>query len=154
MYSLGALGYPIEWVNQPDPDPLAASRYSCIYWVDHLFDWNSHSCTNQRVDLQDAGAIEDFVKKKYLYWLEALSLCRGMSDGVVSMAKLEALLHVSFISNISTGRCSEDEQRNSHIDQGLDLVLARPFFTTTFYRELPVLKCTCNHQIQDHSILT
>lgn len=31
MYSLGALGYPAEQVKQPDPDPLAASRYSCIY---------------------------------------------------------------------------------------------------------------------------
>ena len=34
------------------------------------------------------------MRKKYLYWLEALSLCRGISDGVVSMAKLEALLQV------------------------------------------------------------
>jgi hypothetical protein len=31
MYSLRALGYPIRKVNQPEPDPLAASRYSCIY---------------------------------------------------------------------------------------------------------------------------
>jgi hypothetical protein len=31
IYSLGQLGYPIEMVKQPDPDPLIASRYSCIY---------------------------------------------------------------------------------------------------------------------------
>jgi hypothetical protein len=94
IYSLRALGYPIERVKQPDPDPLAASRYSCIYWVGHLCDWNSHSYTNQRVDLQDGGTIEDFVRKKYLYWLEALSLCRSMSEGVLSMAKLETLIQV------------------------------------------------------------
>ncbi|KAI9770372.1 MAG: hypothetical protein M1839_003214 [Geoglossum umbratile] len=41
------------------------------------------------IDLQD---VNDFIRKKYLYWLEALSLCKSMSDGVVSMAKLEALL--------------------------------------------------------------
>src|SRR5205814_204663 len=40
IYSLRVLGYSIERVEQPDPDPLAASRYSCIYWVDHLCDWN------------------------------------------------------------------------------------------------------------------
>ena len=94
IYSLGALGYPIERVKQPDSDPLAASRYSCIYWVDHLCNWNSSSYVNHRVDLQDGGAVDEFVRKKYLYWLEALSLCGSMSDGVVSMAKLEALFQV------------------------------------------------------------
>jgi hypothetical protein len=38
IYNLRAPGYAIEWVKQPDPDPLAASRYSCIYWVNHLCD--------------------------------------------------------------------------------------------------------------------
>jgi len=96
IYSLHALGYPTELVEQPDPDPLAASRYSCIYWVDHLCDRSSHSYTNQGINLQDGGAVENFVRKKYLYWLEALSLCGGMSEGVVSIAKLEALLQVIF----------------------------------------------------------
>jgi len=94
IYNLRALGYAIERVKQPDPDPLSASRYSCIYWIDHLCDWNSNSCANHRVDLQDGGAVEEFVRKKYLYWLEALSLCRSISDGVVSMAKLETLIQV------------------------------------------------------------
>jgi hypothetical protein len=94
IYSLCALGYPIERVKQPDPDPLAVSRYSCIYWVDHLYDWNSNTYANHKVDLQDGGMVDVFVRKKYLYWLEALSLCRSMSAGVLSMAKLEALIQV------------------------------------------------------------
>ena len=94
IYNLYALGYAIERVKQPDPDPLSASRYSCIYWIDHLCDWISNSCANYRVDLQDGGTVEEFVRKKYLYWLEALSLCRSISDGVVSMAKLETLIQV------------------------------------------------------------
>jgi hypothetical protein len=94
IYSLGALGYPIEQVEQPDPDPLATSRYSCIYWVDHLCHWNPSSSANHRVKLQDGGAVDEFVRKKYLYWLEALSLCKSMSEGIVSMAKLEALIQV------------------------------------------------------------
>ncbi|KAF2179641.1 HET-domain-containing protein [Zopfia rhizophila CBS 207.26] len=91
MYNVGALGYPIDQVKQPDPDPLAASRYSSIYWVDHLHDWNSNSFVNHGIDSQDKGAIENFIRKKYLYWLEALSLCRSMSEGVLAMAKLNAL---------------------------------------------------------------
>jgi hypothetical protein len=31
IYSLHALGCPIEQVKQPDPDPLAASRYSYLF---------------------------------------------------------------------------------------------------------------------------
>ena len=75
IYSLRTLGYPIERVELADPDPLVTFRYSCIYWVDHLCDWNTNSCTNHRVDLQDRGVVDVFIRKKYLYWLEALSLC-------------------------------------------------------------------------------
>jgi hypothetical protein len=92
IYGLHALGYPAKQVKQPDPDPLATSRYSCIYWVDHL--WNSKSSVHHKVNMQDGGAVDDFIKKKYLYWLEALSLCRSMSEGLVSMARLEALFLV------------------------------------------------------------
>jgi hypothetical protein len=94
MYSLCTLGYPIEQVKQPELDPLATSRYSCTYWVDHLCDWNPSSSTNQPVGLQDGGDVDMFLRKKYLYWLEALSLCKSMSEGVVSMAKLEDLTNV------------------------------------------------------------
>jgi hypothetical protein len=94
MFSLRTLGYPIEQVKQPDPDPLAASRYSCINWVNHLCDCNPNSSANHRVDLRDGGTVHEFIMKKYLYWLEALSLCKGMSEGVVSIAKLKALIYV------------------------------------------------------------
>jgi hypothetical protein len=94
MYNLHAWGYPIERVETPDPDPLELSRYSCIYWVDHLCHWNPTSFTNYRVDLQDGGTVDEFLRKKYLYWLEALSLCRNMSGGIVSIGKLEALIQV------------------------------------------------------------
>jgi len=94
IYGLHALGYPIEQVKQPDPDPLAALRYLCIYWIDHLCDWKPSSSINYKGDLQDGGAINSFLRKKYLYWLETLSLCKSMLKEVVSMAKLEALIHV------------------------------------------------------------
>jgi hypothetical protein len=32
VYSLGAPGFSIDKVKQPNPDPLAAARYSCLYW--------------------------------------------------------------------------------------------------------------------------
>jgi hypothetical protein len=96
IYDLRAPGYLIEQVKPPDPDPLAALRYSCIYWVDHVCDWNLDCHADQRVDLQDRGIVDVFVREKFLYWLEALSLCRSVPKGVLGMAKLEALIQVSF----------------------------------------------------------
>jgi len=94
LYQLDALGYPIEEVQQPKPDPLAASRYSCIYWIDHLCDWSSNCSTYDAEVLRSGGIVDRFMREKYLYWLEAVSLCKSMSKGVVSMARLEALVEV------------------------------------------------------------
>ncbi|KAF2681885.1 WD40 repeat-like protein [Lentithecium fluviatile CBS 122367] len=91
IYNLHALGYPIEQVQQPKPDPLAASRYSSIYWIDHLCDWNSDSSSCGTEVLRSGGIVDSFMRKKYLYWLETLSLFKSMSKGIVSMARLEAL---------------------------------------------------------------
>ncbi|KAL2145029.1 hypothetical protein VTI28DRAFT_8129 [Corynascus sepedonium] len=92
MYGLGVPGLSIDNIQVPDPDPLAAVRYSCVYWVDHLR--NSFSGTNtKRGDLlQDHGVVHTFLKTKYLYWLEALSLLRAMSEGIVAIRQLERLL--------------------------------------------------------------
>jgi hypothetical protein len=94
VYRLVSPGFSINQVEQPNPDPLAAARYSCIHWVDHLSEWNS---LGKQEDLQDSGVIDTFLRKNYLYWLEALSLLKSISEGVLSMAKLEDLLQVSFI---------------------------------------------------------
>jgi hypothetical protein len=94
MYNLGEPGYPIEQVILPDPDLLGKTRYSSIYWVDHLRNCSSIATTGHQIDLQDEGIVHKFLQQKYLYWLEALSLCKSMPKGVVLMAELEALIHV------------------------------------------------------------
>jgi hypothetical protein len=41
IYSLDAPGSSIDDAKPPDPDPLASARYACVYWADHLCDWQS-----------------------------------------------------------------------------------------------------------------
>ncbi|KAK4141539.1 WD40-repeat-containing domain protein [Dichotomopilus funicola] len=89
IYNLGAPGFSINKVRPPDPDPLAAARYSCIYWINHLRDCDPKKNANK--DLQDGGSIDTFLREKYLYWLEALSLLRGIPEGTASMLELEKL---------------------------------------------------------------
>jgi hypothetical protein len=88
MYSLKALGTPVENIQSPEPNPLAASRYSCVYWIDHLCDSKPNYSANSVGGLQVLGALDEFLRKKYLYWLEGLSLCKNLGRGVVSMARL------------------------------------------------------------------
>lgn len=94
MYGLRMPGYPIEEVQRLSHDPLASSRYSCVYWVDHLRDSDLMSSGTHMEDLEDDGVIHFFLKEKYLYWLEALSLCRSIPKGVISMANLRSLIQV------------------------------------------------------------
>ena len=94
IYSLGDPGFSIDKVRPPDPDPLAAVWYSCVYWINHLRDCDPKKNANK--DLQDSGPIHTFLREKYLHWLEALSLLKSLSEGVTSMLGLEGLLKVSF----------------------------------------------------------
>lgn len=95
MYGVGAIGYPIDLVTSPDPDPLSASYCSCVYWIDHLCD----SGANYGTYLQVEAPVENFLRTKFLYWLEAVSLCRNISKGVMSISKLEALIQVTINSS-------------------------------------------------------
>lgn len=93
MYHLVQPGVSIDSVRVPDPDPLATVRYSCVYWIDHLHQsvlGESDICEN----LQDNGAVHLFLKSLYLYWLEALSLCKCVSTGTRSIATLNVLTKV------------------------------------------------------------
>lgn len=106
MHSLEAPGLSIDDAVPPSPDPLAATRYQCIYWIDHLRDSKSTFWADDVKDLQVMDAIGEFVKKKYLYWLEALSLCRSIGKGVVSMTGLFALVKVRFAYALCPIRCT------------------------------------------------
>jgi hypothetical protein len=89
MYGLKAPGFPIDKIQTPSSDPLATVQYSCVFWVDHLCNSISDKGTPQRNTLD---VVQTFLEQKYLYWLEALSLLRAMSDGVIAIEQLGGLL--------------------------------------------------------------
>jgi hypothetical protein len=94
MYSLKAMGHLIDNVAQPDPDPLAALRYQCVYWIDHLYNSKPKLLASKGRNFETRGLVDEFLRTKYLYWLEGLSLCKSLGRGVVSMAKLLSLVQV------------------------------------------------------------
>jgi WD40 repeat protein len=113
IYGLKALGTLIDDVQMPEPDPLAAVRYSCVYWVDHLCDLKPTASAIYADYLRDEGVIDKFLRERYLYWLECLGLCKSMSKGVVSVRELQMLVQVClqqatlldvFYANTSSGQ--------------------------------------------------
>jgi hypothetical protein len=93
MYKLRLPGILINLAKVPNPDPLASLRYSCIYWESHFQDAYKGSSSYQR-DLTDDGDIYRFLQNYFLYWLEALSLIREISAGVLAISSLKARLSV------------------------------------------------------------
>ncbi|KAK5633466.1 hypothetical protein RRF57_009180 [Xylaria bambusicola] len=85
IYGLHHLGLLIGEIETPEPDPLAAIRYSCVYWISHFCDAYNRS----RPEVETIG---QFLREKFLYWLEALGLIQHMGDVILSMTRLESLL--------------------------------------------------------------
>ena len=60
IYGLDAPGFSIDQVKPPDPDPLSSVRYSCVYWINHLFDCNpTRKATS---DVQDNRSVDKFLR--------------------------------------------------------------------------------------------
>ncbi|EHK17686.1 uncharacterized protein TRIVIDRAFT_160506 [Trichoderma virens Gv29-8] len=89
IYGLRLPGFPIEQVCSPDPDPLASIRYACIYWASHFGDSKHLQTPSVEKGRQGEDAISKLFEERYLYWLEALSLLHGMSEGVIAIDKLD-----------------------------------------------------------------
>ncbi|KAL6408692.1 hypothetical protein AUP68_07636 [Ilyonectria robusta] len=85
IYDLQHPGISIDDISPPHPDPLAPVSYACIHWVDHLR-------RSGRVEDQTAQSVYEFLKAKYLYWLESLSLLRSMSTAVLAIQNLELFM--------------------------------------------------------------
>ncbi|KAL0935475.1 Vegetative incompatibility protein HET-E-1-like protein 15 [Colletotrichum truncatum] len=99
-YNLGAPGFAIDHFETPDPDPLAPVRYSCLHWVNHLIDASTGG--HQHSEIRDDGSVDVFLRRHYLHWLEALSLMRSLSQGIVAVSQLLSLAESHFKSPILT----------------------------------------------------
>lgn len=93
IYNLKHPSFPIKEIKFPDPDALAPIRYACVYWIDHLCETES---SHNGVGFYDEEKIDEFWRKHFLHWLEALSLMRSTSNSVFAIARLIGLLTVSY----------------------------------------------------------
>lgn len=92
----------------PDSSPQEVSRdllnnhlpkhvqYACQHWIGHLECASPHQRTH--LGLRDGGEVHDFFQKRFLYWMEAMSLMGKMPETVL-MKSISALLKVGSSAN-------------------------------------------------------
>jgi hypothetical protein len=61
-------------------------QYACLYWVEHLQKGGAQLC--------DDDQVHQFLREHLLHWLEALSLMRKESEGVLAITSLESTIIV------------------------------------------------------------
>jgi hypothetical protein len=88
--------------------------YACEYWVDHLCASDLTSSATSEDILEDGGVVHLFLQEKFLNWLEALSLCKSVSRGIVTIEKLWSLTTVSCVI-ITVQDCELIEAREENI---------------------------------------
>lgn len=86
MYNLKDPG-PMTENMRPNPDPLTAIRYSCVFWIDHLCKVDSRTIEYSQ-ELTDNGRMFTFFTKHLLHWVESLSLIFEISSGILTIRKL------------------------------------------------------------------
>jgi hypothetical protein len=66
-------------------------QYACIYWVNHFYAWYSTESHSPDLDDSAYGLLLSFFKTECLYWFEAMSLLRHVTDTIKAVQKLKRL---------------------------------------------------------------
>ncbi|KAL6800494.1 hypothetical protein J3E68DRAFT_448759 [Trichoderma sp. SZMC 28012] len=102
MYNLVDPAFSIDDISQHalSNDPLIPIRYACVYWINHFEQSIPKARTGSHDSSQSHELIHTFLREKFIYWLEALSLLRGIIDGTTGMQRLEQLVADSETSGL------------------------------------------------------
>jgi hypothetical protein len=92
VYRLKKYGPNSKPIQRPNPDPLGPIAYSCVYWTEHFCSLDEDVLQDSIIDLR----LLNFLEKRFLYWLESLSLLGKLSSGVESIRKLLFIAQVYY----------------------------------------------------------
>ncbi|RSL94216.1 hypothetical protein CDV31_014418 [Fusarium ambrosium] len=73
--------------NLPEHDPLSGLTYSCQFWAHHLR--GSQTICDQ--DPSHYSKVHQFMTDKFLFWLEALSLCFALPSAMETLQILKGI---------------------------------------------------------------
>ncbi|KAL9473924.1 hypothetical protein ACSS6W_008304 [Trichoderma asperelloides] len=91
IYNLKAPNTESFTIVKPYPDPLAPLAYCCIFWVDHLVQSCQLEKSNVDEYLKENGILHQFLKDKFLCWLESLIFFEAVDQGLSALNKLKSI---------------------------------------------------------------
>ena len=71
-----------------------AVQYACRYWADHA--------QKGKLELLDHGCIHKVLKQHFLHWLEAMSLMGKISEAIIAITNMAAIINVRIIFHYKT----------------------------------------------------
>ncbi|KAI1393473.1 uncharacterized protein F4822DRAFT_384784 [Hypoxylon trugodes] len=102
MCNLLSPGTPASQVSssQVDENFPHYLQYTCRYWVHHLAKLDENQ--REEVGLKDNGQVHEFLRKSFLYWLEAMSLIQDTANAVLIVNHLQTLINSAKNPGLST----------------------------------------------------
>ena len=88
-------GTKIDTVERSEVEKFISEdlQYACRYWIQHLRRIRAQLFRDKQIQEQ----VYEFLKNKFLYWLEALSLMCSLSDGLAALTILDDLVVVTVL---------------------------------------------------------
>ncbi|KAJ5751295.1 hypothetical protein N7533_008323 [Penicillium manginii] len=112
------LGTSTKEFIQLSPNPLAAVKYACEYWIDHLQEGWSGKVKDH--SLNNGGCVDRFLRQNYLHWLESLGILGSVPQGIKAMLKLEELLQKRGKSEALLDRVQDASRFIRYYSQGIE----------------------------------
>ncbi|KAM3495177.1 hypothetical protein MY3957_001599 [Beauveria namnaoensis] len=92
MCNLDFLGPLSTRDSQPDLEPLMPISYAAVFWLDHFQNSAFEEGFEPARRKEAAGLVCNFIKEKYIYWLEALSLLKSLSHVMGPLNQLSGFM--------------------------------------------------------------
>ena len=70
---------------------LGFISYQCLHWISHLMESEKSTVTQE---LTDGSLVDNFLRHKFLFWLEALGHLKSIGFGISEMLNLERMVQV------------------------------------------------------------
>ncbi|KAK1237859.1 hypothetical protein MKX08_002438, partial [Trichoderma sp. CBMAI-0020] len=110
-------------IRRPYPDPLAPIAYCCEFWVIHLLASCQRKSSAAEL-LRDDGILHNFLRDKFLCWLEALILLGQSSLETGALQKIRSIIPEPRNDEIGQSSTREmiyahGKKRDSSLDNGL-----------------------------------
>lgn len=78
--------------QKPNPNPLDAIQYPCVFWVNHLQD--AYFADSVGFEPHHWELVEIFLREKFLNWIEAMCLLESAERAIEAILYLEELVQV------------------------------------------------------------